>query len=475
MIILLGVLPLIHFVAPSQADTLGLRVQIDMTSDPSNRSSSYELWFTGEQSETITRRLTITSLSDIAQKLDFVLYDPIVVNGESSIDYTKPGRYQDWFTASPENLILQPGEELTVVLTMAVPADIGDLGAGGILRVLASQAVQSELDTSNTGFQALVTGGAAIDLQFRLGVGAELNLAPDFNIESVQGVLLECGNFLRIFFRNEGTLPIKLAGSLQLSDAVFADRVFGPYEFRTPEIGASQVGYLDIPAEEGIVEGDYTAYVVAEQLGVRETRLFDVYIEYLPPGTLKFWDIAPWGIAGILFAVMMVFGIRLMRGAGPAEPRAAKVPRQPRAPRPAKPPRIAIRRPEPKVEQPILRSYEPPPMPSWYSTPEPAPKPKRFSLSPRVQAKPQVEDPLEALKSAVSRMEKQFNGLNTDFAPTKPPEIRDIALKPKRVPKPKATTPTRNKVDASKLEPEVTTLPKKPAAKKPAAGSAKKS
>jgi len=190
---------------------------------------------------------------------------------------------------------------------------------------------------------------------------------------------------------------------------------------------------------------------------------------------LKFWDIAPWGIAGIFFAVMMVLGIRLLRGSGPAEPRAAKVPRQPRAPRPAKPPRIAIRRPEPKVEQPILRGYEPPPMPSWYSTPEPAPKPKRFSLSPRVQAKPQVEDPLEALKSAVSRMEKQFNGLNTDFAATKAPENRDIALKPKRVPKPKATTPTRNKVDASKLGPEVTTLPKKPAAKKPAAGSAKKS
>jgi hypothetical protein len=141
----------------------------------------------------------------------------------------------------------------------------------------------------------------------------------------------------------------------------------------------------------------------------------------------------------------------------------------------ANPPRIAIRRPEPKVEQPILRRYEPPPIPSWYSTPEPAPKPKRFSLRPRVQAKPQVEDPLEALKNAVSRMEKQFNDLNTDFAATKAPEIRDIAPKPKRVPKPKATTPTRNKVDASKLGPEATTLPKKPAAKKPAAGSAKKS
>jgi hypothetical protein len=181
----------------------------------------------------------------------------------------------------------------------------------------------------------VVQGGAAIDLGFQLGVGEALTLLPQFTIESVEGVLLEGGNYLRIFFRNEGALPILLAGSLQLKDAVFDDRVFGPYEYRTPEIPAGQFGYLDIPAEEGIVEGDYTAYVVAQQLGVRETRLFDVFIEYLPPGTLKFWDIAPWGIAFVLFAVIMVLGIRILRSAGDqgAGAREAREPRQPRTPR----------------------------------------------------------------------------------------------------------------------------------------------
>lgn len=450
-------------------------MQIDLTSDSSNRSSSYELWFTGEESETITRTLFLTSLSDIAQKIDFLIYDPIIVNGESSIDYSKLGRYQEWLTVSPQNPVLNPGEQLTVELSIAIPPGTDDLGASGVLRVLAGQATETDFEDEGEGFRAIVQGGAAIDLEFRLGVGAELNLAPQFSIESVGGVLLEGGNFLRIFFRNEGTLPIKLVGSLQLSDAVFADRVFGPYDFRTPEIGASQVGYLDIPAEEGIVEGDYTAYVVAEQLGVRETRLFDVYIEYLPPGTLKFWDIAPWGIAGLFFAVMMVLGIRLLRGSGPAEPTTARVPREPRAPRPAKPPRIAIRRPKPKVAQPILRTYESPPMSAWYSTPEPTPKPKRFSLRPKVEIKPQAEDPLEALKSAVSRMEKQVNVFNADFAATKTPEIRDIALKQKRVAKPRATPAQKAKTDASKLAPGSTTVAKKPAVKRPTTDSSKKS
>lgn len=449
---------------PSHANQLGLRVQIEMSSDPSNRSSSHELWFTGEKSQDITRRITVTSLSEIPQRLDFLLYDPIVVNGVSSMDFTKPGRYQDWLSASPSNRIINPGEQLTFELTISVPAGTDDLGANGILRVLANQALEPEIDNSAGGFRAVVQGGAAIDLAFQLGVGAALALLPQFSIESVGGVLLESGNYLRIFFRNEGALPIKLAGSLQLSDAVFSDRVFGPYEFRTPEIAASQVGYLDIPAEEGIVEGDYTAYVVAEQLGVRETRLFDVYIEYLPPGTLKFWDIAPWAIAGIFFAVMMVLGIRLLRSSGPTDPRPA---RQPKSPRPERPQGQLARVPKPKVEEVVLKTYESPPMPSWYSTPEPTPKPKRFSIRPKVEIKPQAEDPLEALKSAVSRMEKQFDELNTDFTATKTPEIKDIALKPRLVPEPRPAAQTRSKVVASKLKQGPAVVAKKPAVKKP--------
>jgi hypothetical protein len=333
--ILLGVLLLLSFVTPSHANELGLRVQIDVASDPSNRSSSYELWFTGEKAQDITRRITVTSLSEIPQRIDFLMYDPIVVNGESTMDFTKLGRYQDWLSVSPDNRIINPGERLEFELTIAVPEGTDDLGAKGILRVLANQALETEVKNSTGGFQAVVQGGAAIDLGFQLGVGEALTLLPQFTIESVEGVLLEGGNYLRIFFRNEGALPILLAGSLQLKDAVFDDRVFGPYEYRTPEIPAGQFGYLDIPAEEGIVEGDYTAYVVAQQLGVRETRLFDVFIEYLPPGTLKFWDIAPWGIAFVLFAVIMVLGIRILRSAGDqgAGAREAREPRQPRTPR----------------------------------------------------------------------------------------------------------------------------------------------
>lgn len=450
-------------------------MQILSDSDPSNRSNSSELWFTGEESETITRTIRVTGLGDIPQLISVTLFDPITENGESSMDFSKPGRYQDWLSTIPEVPVVNPGEILDIQVSLKIPANTPEQGATGALRVFASQAEDSEPETEATGYRAIAKGGAAIQLSYGVGVGAELNLAPQFSIESVGGVLLEGGNFLRIFFRNEGTLPIKLVGSLQLSDAVFADRVFGPYDFRTPEIGASQVGYLDIPAEEGIVEGDYTAYVVAEQLGVRETRLFDVYIEYLPPGTLKFWDIAPWGIAGLFFAVMMILGIRLLRGSGPAEPTTARVPREPRAPRPAKPPRIAIRRPKPKVAQPILRTYESPPMSAWYSTPEPTPKPKRFSLRPKVEIKPQAEDPLEALKSAVSRMEKQVNVFNADFAATKAPEIRDIALKPKRVAKPRATPAQKAKTDASKLAPGSTTVAKKPAVKRPTTDSSKKS
>ena len=462
---------------PASADNLGISVSVNSASDESNRSSSKEIWFLGDQGSSVPREIQVRALGDIPQQISLRFYDVETVNGEKAYQQNVLSRANDWFEIT-NNRVLNPGEVASFEIVSNIPLDAREELFEGLMVVVASPAEEPDIDTEGQGAVGIVSSSAGIAIPFKIAIGDLSALQPIFTIDEVEGVLIGEDTYVRTFFRNEGLTPIILVGSLQLSDRVFQDRIFGPYDFRTREIPAGTTGFIDIPAEEGIVEGDYTAYVVAEQLGVRETRLFDVYIEYLPPGTLKFWDIAPWGIAGLFFAVMMILGIRLLRGAAPAEPKTAMVPRepkQPRAPRPAKPPRIAIRRPEPKIEQPVLRTYESPPTPSWYSTPEPAPKPKRFSLRAPAAAKPEVVDPLEALKSAVSRMEKQFNALNTDFAATKAPEIRDIALKPKRVAKPRATPAPKAKADASKLEPGSTTVVKKSTVKKSANNSSKKS
>jgi len=463
-------------VAPlASASGLGISLSFEK-SDQTDAESSGRIWGGGESGTTFERVMIIDSLSsDTVQQISFEVYDQVTENEETSIDFTQPSRITDWIVFEPEAPVLQPGTQQVVKITFNIPAGTNDGAFNASIRTLSSGVdTEAELD-SEAGTQAVIGTRIAIDTKVWLGVGDALALAPTFEIVGVDGALINEEKFVRVFFENTGISPIQPSGRFQLSDPNFADRIFEPVDFQMKEISGGQISFTDIPVPLDVEDGFFRAFVTAQEGEVRITRLFEAELVFDDPSKLSIPDLAIRIAAFVLAAIGLVFGVRLIRGNNSKAPRAPREPRQPRAPRPAKPPRIAIRRPEPKVEQPILRRYEPPPLPSWYSTPEPAPKPKRFSLRPRVQAKPQVEDPLEELKSAVLRMEKQLSVLNTDFAATKAPENSDIAVKPKRVQKPRPTTSTRNKVPASKLEPEVTTLPKKPAARKPAAGSAKKS
>ena len=318
---------------PSQAASLGISVNVDAQSDSSNRSSSKEIWFLGEQGSKVTRRISVGGLSDVAQNLELRYYEAQIINGEKTYQQTELSKTQDWFRFTDESPSVEPGEVKTFEIVVTIPPDAREELVEGLMVVIATAKKQVEVDNPGGGAVGIIAAEAGIGIPFKLAIGDMSALRPMFSIQGVEGVLIDGERYLRTFFRNEGTVPIILAGSVQLSDAVFVDRLFGPYEYRSREIAAGALGFIDIVADPDIVEGNYSAFVIAEQLGVKESRVFDVYIEYLSPGTLKFWDLAPWLGLVLVSGILMVIGIRLFRSSSDQDPdlETAATPKKPKA------------------------------------------------------------------------------------------------------------------------------------------------
>ena len=298
---------------PAHGATLGISVNVDAQSDDSNRSSSKEIWFLGEQGSEITRRISVGGQSDVAQNLELRYYDAQIVNGEKIYQQTELSKAQDWFRFTEASPSVEPGEVKTFEIVATIPPDAREELLEGLMVVIATPKEEVEVDNPRGGAVGIISAEAGIGIPFKLAIGEMSDLQPLFSIQDVEGVLIDGEKYLRTSFRNEGAVAVILAGSIQLSDAVFADRLFGPYEYRTKEIPAGALGFIDIAADPEITEGNYKAFVVAQQFGVKESRVLDVYIEYLSPNTLKFWDLAPWIGLVLASGILMVIGIRLFR------------------------------------------------------------------------------------------------------------------------------------------------------------------
>jgi hypothetical protein len=352
-IVLAVLLPLaILAPVPATAGTgLGISVSFDRA-EQTDAESAGSIWAGGEQGTSLTRTIRVRSSSDdTAQALEFIVYDQIVENDEKVTDYGKESKVTPWISFSPENAVVQPGEEAVVTMTINIPAAADDESINLILRVMAGSA--GEIDQSvdeNVGVQAVIGSKIAIDSSFWLGVGDAMDLMPNFEILGVDGVLLNETRYMRIFFENTGLVPLALSGRFQLSDPAFQDLVYEPVDFRVRSIEAGDLGFVDVELPQDTVDGFYRSFVTAQHSGVRKTEVFEGNIVFDDPSLLTIpellWRIGLFVVAGI----GLVIGVRLIRT--PREPKEPRVPKQPRTPRPPKEPRARrdIRIPSIKIE-----------------------------------------------------------------------------------------------------------------------------
>ena len=312
--LLLSLVPMVSYSLP------GLGISISLVNDgPTDAERSGSLWVGVEQGQSVTRTINIRSLSDdTTQSLEFELYDIIRTDGEKVTDYAQPSKLTPWLVVSPDSPEVEPGETISVTLTFTAPEDASDAAFDAVLRVLASAVALEDTDEDD-GTKAIVKTKLAIEANLWLGVGDALTLEPNFEIESVDGALIDGRKFIRIFIKNNGLVTIEPTGRFQLSDPAFVERVFEPVDFESKEILSSQLGFVDVPVPDDVVDGIYRSFVTAQSGSVRKTQLFEGQIVFDDPNALSISDLAIRIGIFIIAALGLVLGVRLLR-AKPKKP-----------------------------------------------------------------------------------------------------------------------------------------------------------
>ena len=305
-------------------DDLGMSVVITSeVNDQGLTEGNDSLWFGVEPGETVTRTIVVTSESEIDQVIAVELFDFGLENGERFTDFSKPSVVSDWFGFANEEVLLPAGETVEIALDFEVPPEAEEISYEGTARILASAAVLPDGGEDGSNFRAVVGGRAAIDIPFWLGVGDALSFVPEFDILSIQGVLVDDVRYLRVFVENTGTIPVRLLGSAQFADPVFVERVFEPFQFRIPEIGIDQTRFVDVEIDQEITDGDWNVLVALAQGPIRQTKLFEQNLTFTDPSAPRNWGgLALQAAAFIGFLVLAIVGYRLLRT--PKRPQYAK-------------------------------------------------------------------------------------------------------------------------------------------------------
>jgi len=322
-LVLAVLLPLAILVPlPASAGTgLGISISFDKA-EQTDAESAGSIWAGGEQGTSLTRTIRVRSTSDdVAQVLEFIVYDQIIENDEKITDFKNTSKVASWVSFSPDNAIVAPGGETTVVMTINIPATADDESINLTLRVMAGSAgdITQGLE-ENVGVQAVIGSKIAIDSNFWLGVGDAMELMPNFEILGVDGVLLNETRYIRVFFENTGLVPLALGGRFQLSDPAFQDLVYEPIDFRVRAIDAGDLGFVDVEVPLETADGFYRSFVTAQHSGVRKTEVFEGNLVFDDPGLLTVPELLIRIGLFLIGGIGLVFGVRLIRGSRNSAP-----------------------------------------------------------------------------------------------------------------------------------------------------------
>lgn len=313
MVVLFGLicfLPVSHAEGADKSLGIGLTVIPLNDGTKANLSFNNQLWFGVEQGKSFTRQFQVTSASAIAQKVEFELFDVLYENGSRSIRTDKKSVTSPWVQFSPPQVIIPPRGFAQVSMTYTIPGELKDSSYESFLRVNAFAAnLPKQVPTKDGGVRVVLAGSAAIDTPVWLGVGDPKNLISDFEIKKVFGVLTGGEKKLRVQIKNTGKTPLGIDGTVQLTDAVFPDRTFGPFGYRSSEMQPGKEVGIDILMPEDLTEGKWNIYVVAEQGNIRKTKVFEEDITFKPLGSDFPFQI----LFGFLGFVGLLFGVRLIR------------------------------------------------------------------------------------------------------------------------------------------------------------------
>ena len=280
--LLIGALSTFSLPSNAAQPNLGLALDVLPSTDPeiSKLTQGQALWFVIPPGSSKFRDVRITSSANVSERIDLSIGYLNRIDGVATLDDSKKSETAPWANFNPKSFVLKPGESQIVRFNYVIPDDV-EVG----IHEAFLFATASQLVVKNSS-EYRVPQNARVASPIFLGVGTSADIATDFSIDDVSGVVVDGVNQLKIDFNNIGKTPLSLSGSIQLSSAEFQNLLIGPLQFTSLVIRPGIKSYVLVPAPPELTPGKWKILVSATQISTTKTREFTKNLTFEPPSAL---------------------------------------------------------------------------------------------------------------------------------------------------------------------------------------------
>ena len=217
----------------------------------SNLHGGQSLWFVVAPGASQSRELLISSSGTVPERVLMSLGFLAQTAARQYLDPSKKADSSDWVSFTPSDFVLQPHTTQSVTMNFTIPSNV-HIGSHTAY-VLAT----ADSESKKTTAQYSVPQAIAISRPLFLGVGTNLDMAPEILIQDLLGTNFKGVNYLTLQVKNTGKVPFSFAGTIDLVDSRFGNRKFSNLRFQSEPLAPNQSTRILIPKPTGFSPGKY--------------------------------------------------------------------------------------------------------------------------------------------------------------------------------------------------------------------------
>lgn len=283
-----------------------------ITSKDDTSSDAGRLWFKVENGASIVKKIAIYNNFQKSTQITLsFLSSSRDSNGQLKIDKGSPFLGEKYLTLSKEKFIMR-GKSVQVIEVKATsPKDVRAQSFDFYLKV-SSQVLGTSNSRPKSGVGIKIPVATAFALPGFLGLGKFEDQDFAYSINGIEGSLDKNGNeSIRIFFENDGNVPMSFSGKIQLNNTDLSSARTDPLVFKSKMLPAGFKKYVDVLLPSFIVEGRYKVYLEVSNGRLSKKELREIKLEFPYPKSLV--DIAARGLIGTLSLVALLLSLSYLR------------------------------------------------------------------------------------------------------------------------------------------------------------------
>lgn len=257
----------------SSAFGLGIGVRVIPGSDQTLVGGNTRLWFAVSPGKFESREIEVLNTSNEKTKISIALLDAVLRDGKL-VPKESLSPANDFLILSNNNFVMDPNSSSRIKLTFAPPVDALTGEKLAMLSVSATSTNTSKI-SDNSKTRAIGRNDVRFNMPIYLIIGDTNELVVDFEIQNIRDFSRNNDKVIHIIFKNLGTLPLGLKGSIQFTSIDFEGLKYGPFDFGSEAIRKSESGRAEVILPSDFQTGKYKVLVIAHQSNIEKTRIFE--------------------------------------------------------------------------------------------------------------------------------------------------------------------------------------------------------